>query len=72
MRVHDLHAVSRNDVVLPTATMDQLATHIFEFATCREQLKRLGPSARKGILFHGPPGTGKTHVIRYLASTLPG
>jgi AAA+ superfamily predicted ATPase len=72
MRVHDLHAVSRNDVVLPKATMDQLDTHIFEFAKCREQLKRLGQSARKGILFHGHPGTGKTHVIRYLASNLPG
>ncbi|NNG72017.1 ATP-binding protein [Rhizobium laguerreae] len=72
MRVHDLHAVSRNDVVLSKATMDQLDTHILEFVKCREQLKRLGQSARKGILFHGYPGTGKTHVIRYLASNLPG
>ncbi|WSH68561.1 ATP-binding protein (plasmid) [Rhizobium ruizarguesonis] len=35
-------------------------------------MKRLGQSGRKGILFHGHPGTGKTHVIRYVASNLPG
>ncbi|QIO63506.1 ATP-binding protein [Rhizobium leguminosarum] len=72
MRVHDLDPVSRNDVVLSKATMDQLDTHIFEFVRCREKMKRLGQSGRKGILFHGHPGTGKTHVIRYVASNLPG
>ncbi|WSH68548.1 ATP-binding protein (plasmid) [Rhizobium ruizarguesonis] len=72
MRVHDLDPVSRNDVVLSKATMDQLDTHIFEFVKCREKMKRLGQSGRKGILFHGHPGTGKTHVIRYVASNLPG
>jgi ATP-dependent 26S proteasome regulatory subunit len=28
-------------------------------------------SSQKGLLFHGAPGTGKTHCIRYLASRLP-
>ncbi|WSH68562.1 hypothetical protein U8Q05_31030 (plasmid) [Rhizobium ruizarguesonis] len=38
MRVHDLDPVSRNDVVLSKATMDQLDTHIFfEFVKCREK-----------------------------------
>jgi len=27
--------------------------------------------ARKGLLFYGSPGTGKTHTIHYLASQLP-
>jgi ATP-dependent 26S proteasome regulatory subunit len=72
MRVHDVHAVSRNDVVLSKATMDQLDTHIFSFVKCREELKRLGQSGRKGILLHGHPGVGKTHVIRYVAGNLPG
>jgi AAA+ superfamily predicted ATPase len=72
MRVHERHAVSRNDVVLSKATMDQLDTHIFEFVKYREEMKRLGQSGRKGILLHGHPGTGKTHVIRYVAGNLPG
>jgi ATP-dependent 26S proteasome regulatory subunit len=32
----------------------------------------MGLSTQKGVLFHGAPGTGKTHCIRYLASRLPG
>lgn len=42
-----------------------------EFARLRPRLVALGQSGRKGLLFHGPPGTGKTHTIRYLAGRLP-
>ncbi|WP_164820708.1 hypothetical protein [Sinorhizobium meliloti] len=70
MRVHKLPAVSRNDVVLSKATMAQLDTHIFDFVKCREELKRLGQSGRKGILLHGHPGTGKTHVVHYIVANL--
>jgi hypothetical protein len=72
MKVHDLPAVSREDVVLSDATMNRLDTHVFEFDRYREGLRRLGQSTRKGILLYGPPGTGKTHVIRYIAANLPG
>ncbi|RWX19851.1 AAA family ATPase, partial [Rhizobium leguminosarum] len=72
MRVHKLPAVSREDVVLSKATMAQLDTHIFDFVKCREELKRLGQSGQKGILLHGEPGTGKTHVVHYIAANLPG
>jgi SpoVK/Ycf46/Vps4 family AAA+-type ATPase len=27
---------------------------------------------KRGILFHGKPGTGKTHTIRYLTRSCPG
>ncbi|WP_259672338.1 ATP-binding protein [Rhizobium sp. NLR22b] len=72
MRVHKLPAVSRNDVVLSKATMTQLDTHIFDFVKYRGELKRLGQSGQKGILLHGEPGTGKTHVVHYIAANLPG
>jgi ATP-dependent 26S proteasome regulatory subunit len=32
----------------------------------RPRLKQLGQSTKKGLLFHGPPGNGKTHTIHYL------
>jgi ATP-dependent 26S proteasome regulatory subunit len=43
---------------------------VFEFDRHRAALKRLGQSTRKGVLLYGAPGTGKTHVIRYISSTL--
>src|SRR5260370_35721198 len=36
----------------------------------REHIKSLGLSAKQGLLFYGPTGTGKTHTIHYLASEL--
>ncbi|MBX5139181.1 ATP-binding protein (plasmid) [Rhizobium bangladeshense] len=72
MRVHKLPAVSRDDIVLPKATMAQLDTHVFDFVKYRAELKRLGQSGQKGILLHGEPGTGKTHIVHYIAANLPG
>ena len=72
IRVHELEAVERDDVILPEATLRALERNILKFAEQREALRRLGLSTQKGLLFHGPPGTGKTHCIRYLAGRLPG
>ena len=38
----------------------------------RDGIRKLGLSAKKGLLFYSPPGTGKTHTLYYLAGTLPG
>jgi ATP-dependent Clp protease adapter protein ClpS len=70
--VHKLPSVQREDVILPEATLKLLDRNVLSFVGSRTQLRRLGQSTRKGILLCGPPGTGKTHTIRYLASNLPG
>ena len=72
LMVHKLPRVSRDDVILPEATVKLLDRNVLRFVETREQLRALGQSTRKGILLYGPPGTGKTHTIRYLASSLPG
>jgi ATP-dependent Clp protease adapter protein ClpS len=70
--VHKLPAVSRDDVILPEATLKLLDRNVLSFVKNRPRLQQLGQSTRKGILLYGPPGTGKTHTIRYLANNLPG
>lgn len=70
--VHRLAPVSREEVILPERTLDLLERNILRFAAHRGALRGLGQSAKKGLLFHGPPGTGKTHTIRYLAGALEG
>ena len=38
----------------------------------RGKLQAVGQQSKKGLLFYGLPGTGKTHTIQYLASSLEG
>jgi hypothetical protein len=71
IRVHKLRQVRREDVVLPSATLDLLESNIFAFLEARQALRKLGLPTKKGLLFYGPPGTGKTHTLHYLASRLP-
>lgn len=72
IKVHRLPPISADQIILPGATLDMLERNVFAFFDQREDLRRLGLSLRKGLLFHGPPGTGKTHCINYLASRLTG
>jgi hypothetical protein len=69
--VHEFETVARNEVILPEATLRALERNVIEFAGQRDSLRALGLSTQKGLLFHGSPGTGKTHCIRYLAGCLP-
>lgn len=69
--VHALPAITRDEVILPEATLQALDRGVIGFARARSRLRALGQSGRKGLLFHGPPGTGKTHTLRYLAASLP-
>lgn len=71
VKVHRLHAVRREEVILPEKTLTLLDRNVGSFIHAREHIKSLGLSAKKGLLFYGPPGTGKTHTIHYLASQLP-
>lgn len=72
IRVHQLEPVSRDEVILPEPTLRAVERNVLTFAEQRPALRALGLSTQKGLLFHGQPGTGKTHCIRYLAGRLPG
>jgi hypothetical protein len=71
VRVHRLHSVSREDVILPPKTLALLDRNVSRFVAARNEIRSLRFSTKKGLLFYGPPGTGKTHTIHYLASQLP-
>jgi energy-coupling factor transporter ATP-binding protein EcfA2 len=70
IQIHDLSPVDREALILPEQTLAAIERNVLEFAKQRPALRALGLSTQKGLLFHGPPGTGKTHCIRYLAGCL--
>ena len=72
IKVHKLKTVDRNQVILPSKTLDLLERNVIHFVRQRAGLARLRQATKKGILFYGPPGTGKTHTIHYLAKALEG
>lgn len=71
IRVHKLRRVMRDQIVLPLTTLAMLDRNVLGFVAQRARLKALGMPGKKGLLFHGKPGTGKTHTIHYLADALP-
>ncbi len=70
--VHQMESVQRNQVILPEKTLDALDRTIIRFCESRNSIRKLGLQTKRGVMFYGQPGTGKTHTIRYLASQLEG
>jgi hypothetical protein len=66
-----LHRVRAEDLVLPEKVKALIHGSIVGFYNHRDVLQELGIEMKRGILFHGPPGTGKTSISLYLAGLLP-
>ena len=67
-----LAATSREDVVLPEHTLRRVERHTLDVVTHRDALRLAGQHLKRGLLLFGPPGTGKTHTMRYVVQQLRG
>jgi hypothetical protein len=63
-------AIAEQDVVLPDGVLESIEQHIIGVAEWSRELLSAGQHLKRGLLLHGPPGTGKTHTVRYLTARL--
>jgi AAA+ superfamily predicted ATPase len=64
--------VTDEDIVLTEEHLTVLQRNIVDLYTRRDILEANGVPARRGVLLHGPPGTGKTFACRFLCHKLEG
>lgn len=69
---HPLPQVQRSEIILPLEVLDRLERHTVRFNQQLAKLRAAKRHLKRGILLHGPPGTGKTFSAMYRASQMPG
>jgi len=66
-----IRPVSWDDVMLPPGFLEDIRSNVSGFFRSGEMYLKLGLPYRRGFLFAGPPGCGKTAMIRALATNIP-
>ena len=62
--------ISWNDLFLPPRLMQEIRNNVEGFFSGTDKYRRLGLPLRRGLLFVGPPGCGKTMTISAIANTV--
>ena len=67
---HERPHVERGDVILPDVLLGDIERHTLGIGRRASDLRAAGRHLKRGLLLHGPPGTGKTHTVKWLSGQL--
>ena len=67
----DIRPVRDEDIILGAEQIRLLERNMIDLNTKREVLTRFGVPTKRGLLLHGPPGTGKTYACRFMCHRMP-
>lgn len=62
----DRPVLARDGLILPARVLEGIEEHVLGVTRHAGRLLASGQHLKRGLLLHGPPGTGKTHTVRYL------
>jgi len=60
-----------NDLILPDTLKDDIRLNIENLMTGEKMYRKLGIPYKRGLLFTGPPGNGKTMLLKVITSSYP-
>ena len=67
-RFLELTNYSWEDVVLPEKTLEVIKNNVLGLFKHAETFRKFGISMKRGLILHGPPGTGKTQICKAIAN----
>jgi DNA polymerase III delta prime subunit len=65
-----IQSATFDNLILPTALKEEIQTDFRQFFASREVYERYRIPWKRGVLFLGPPGNGKTHTVKALINQL--